>query len=135
MFDEAWAQMNENYYDEKFHGLDWKKTKEYYRQFVPYLNTRSDLRVMLNDMLGELNSSHQGFGTFGDDETIDLTNRTMETGIIFESGDPYKVKYIVKRSAADKKGVDIKAGDVLVKVNDETVEKIWTAIIISANHP
>ena len=32
----------------------------------------------------------------------------METGIIFEDNDPYKVKYIVKRSAADKKGVDIK---------------------------
>jgi len=28
MFDEAWAQMEEGYYDEKFHGLDWKKTKQ-----------------------------------------------------------------------------------------------------------
>jgi tricorn protease len=123
MFDEAWAQMEEGYYDEKFHGLDWKKTKEYYRQFVPYLNTRADLRVMLNDMLGELNSSHQGFGTFGDDENITLQNQTMETGIIFEDGDPYKVKYVVKRSAADKKAIDVKPGDVLIKVNDEEVDK------------
>ncbi|HET6995209.1 MAG TPA: hypothetical protein VFI06_09530, partial [Chitinophagaceae bacterium] len=38
MFDEAWAQMEEGYYDEKFHGLDWKKTKEYYHQFVSSLN-------------------------------------------------------------------------------------------------
>ena len=37
MFDEAWAQMEENYYDEKFHGLDWNKTKEYYKQFLPYI--------------------------------------------------------------------------------------------------
>ena len=102
MFDEAWAQIEENYYDEKFHGLDWKKTKEYYHQFLPYLNTRADLRVMLNDMLGELNSSHQGFGTSGDDETIALTNRTMETGILFEDRNPYKVKYVIRRSAAEK---------------------------------
>ncbi|MEI9811130.1 MAG: S41 family peptidase [Bacteroidota bacterium] len=122
MFEEAWAQMEENYYDEKFHGLNWKKTKEYYQQFIPYLNTRADLRMLLNDMLGELNSSHQGFGTFGNDETIALTNRTMETGVIFENDDPFKVKYIVKRSAADKKGIDIKPGDVLVKVNDEGVD-------------
>lgn len=121
MFQEAWAQMEENYYDEKFHGLDWKKTKTYYQQFIPYLNNRADMRIMLNDMLGELNSSHQGFGTFGDDETISLQNRTMETGIIFEDNDPYKVKYIVKRSAADRKGIDIKPGDVLTKVNNETV--------------
>ena len=74
-------------------------------------------------MLGELNSSHQGFNTFGDDETIALTNSTMETGIIFENNDPFKVKYVLSRSAADKKGVDIKAGDMLVKVNDESVDK------------
>jgi len=85
MFYEAWAQMEEGYYDDKFHGLDWNKTRDYYKQFVPYLNNRADLRIMLNDMLGELNSSHQGFGTFGTDETIALQNQTMETGIIFEN--------------------------------------------------
>ena len=123
MFYETWAQVEENFYDENFHGLNWKKTKDYYRQFLPNLNNRADMRVMLNDMLGELNSSHQGFGTTGDDETIVLQNQTMETGIMFEDGDAYKVKYIVKRSAADKKAVDIKPGDILVKVNDEDVDK------------
>ncbi|MEO7307658.1 MAG: S41 family peptidase [Ferruginibacter sp.] len=123
MFYETWAQMEENYYDEKFHGLNWNKTKDYYKQFLPYLNNRADMRVMLNDMLGELNSSHQGFGTNGDDETIALQNQTMETGIMFEDNNPYQVKYIVRRSAADKKAVDIKAGDILVKVNDEDVDK------------
>jgi tricorn protease len=123
MFYEAWAQMEEGYYDDKFHGLDWKKTRDYYKQFLPYLNNRADLRTMLNDMLGELNSSHQGFGTFGTDETIALQNQTMETGIIFENDDPYKVKYIARRSVADRKSIDIKPGDVLVKVNDEKVDK------------
>ena len=46
----------------------------------------------------------------------------METGIIFENDEPYKVKYIAKRSAADRKSIDIRPGDVLVKVNDETVD-------------
>lgn len=121
MFEEAWAQMEEGFYDQDFHGINWKKTKEYYQQFIPYLNNRADMRLLLNDMLGELNSSHQGFGTSGDDETIALQNRTMETGIIFEDNNPYKVKYLVKRSAADRKGIDIKPGDILVKVNEETV--------------
>ncbi|MBS1654599.1 MAG: PD40 domain-containing protein [Bacteroidetes bacterium] len=123
MFFEAWAQMEENYYDENFHGLDWTKTKNYYRQFLPYLNNRADLRIMLNDMLGELNSSHQGFGTFGSDESIQLSNRTMEPGIIFENTDPYKVKYVVARSSADKEGVDVQPGDILVKVNNIKVDK------------
>jgi Tol biopolymer transport system component/C-terminal processing protease CtpA/Prc len=122
MFFEAWAQMEEGYYDDKFHGLDWKKTRDYYKQFLPHLNNRADLRTLLNDMLGELNSSHQGFGTFGADETIPLQNQTMETGVIFENTEPYKVKYTARRSVADRKSVDIKPGDILVKVNDEPVD-------------
>ena len=123
MFYETWAQVEENYYDEHFHGLNWNKTKAYYKQFLPYLNNRADMRVMLNDMLGELNSSHQGFGTNGDDETIALQNQTMETGIVFEDNDAYRVKSIIKRSAAGKKGIDILPGDVLVKVNDADIDK------------
>ena len=123
MFYETWAGMEEGYYDDKFHGNDWVKTRDYYKQFLPHLNNRADLRTMLNDMLGELNSSHQGFGTFGDDENVTLQSATMETGIIFENDDPYKVKYIARRSVADRRAIDIKPGDVLVKVNDEQVDK------------
>ena len=123
MFYEAWAHMEEGFYDENFHGVNWNKTKDYYKQFLPYLNSRADLRTLLNDMLGELNSSHQGFNSFGDEETIALQNQTMETGILFENDDPYRVKRIIRRSVADRKSVDIKPGDVLVKVNDEEVDK------------
>ncbi len=123
IFEEAWAQMEENYYDSNFHGVDWKKIKERYQPFIAHLNNRADLRILLNDMLGELNSSHQGFSTFGSDEGIALQNRTMETGIIFENDDPYKVKYVVKRSNADRADIDVKPGDILTKVDNETVDK------------
>jgi tricorn protease len=122
IFEEAWAQVEENYYDEKFHGLDWQATKKKYETFIPQLNNRSDLRTLLSDMLGELNSSHQGFTSNGDEENLNLSNRTMETGIIFDNNDPYKVKTVVKRSNADRKAIDVRPGDVLTKVNDETVE-------------
>lgn len=81
------------------------------------------MRILLNDMLGELNSSHMGFNTGGDDEKVELANRTMETGIVFENNDPYKVKYIIKRSAADHSDIDIQPGDILQKVNDVNVDR------------
>lgn len=122
MFDEAWAGMEESYYDEAFHGTDWSKMRERYRRYVTFLNNRADLRILLNDMLGELNSSHQGFNTSGEDENLPLQNLTMETGILFEDEDPYRIKRVVRRSAADRKAVDIRPGDVLVRVNDEPVD-------------
>jgi tricorn protease len=121
MFEEAWAQMEENFYDETFRGLDWNKIKTRYGAFLPYANSRQDIRVLLNDMLGELNSSHTGFGTFGDDETVALSNRTVEPGIVFDNKNPFTVKRIVARGPADKKGINIQPGDVLVKVNGNEV--------------
>jgi Tol biopolymer transport system component/C-terminal processing protease CtpA/Prc len=123
IFEEAWAQVEQNYYDEHFHGVDWAAIKKKYHAFIPHLNNRSDLRILLNDMLGELNSSHQGFSSNGQEESIDLSNRTMETGIQFDNSDPYKVSYVIKNSNADKKSIDVQPGDILTKVNDETVDK------------
>lgn len=122
VFQETWAHVNENFYDEKFHGIDWLAMRKKYETFVPFVNNRGDLRTLLADLLGELNSSHQGFNSFGDEENVQLSNRTMETGIVFENNDPYKVKYVVAGSNADRSSIDVRPGDILQKVNDETVD-------------
>ncbi len=122
IFEEAWAQVEQNFYDEKFHGIDWIKTKATYQAYLPFVNNRADLRILLNDMLGELNSSHQGFSSNGTEEAIRLTSSTMETGIVFENEKPFTVKYVLSKSNADKKSINIQAGDILLKVNDELVD-------------
>ncbi|HVS92323.1 MAG TPA: S41 family peptidase [Mucilaginibacter sp.] len=123
MFDEAWAGLEENYYDGNFHGTDWKKMHDQYAVYLPYLNNRADLRLLLNDMLGELNSSHQGFYSNGQEENKTLHYRTMETGIVFDNDDPYKVQTLLKTSAAYKVGVDIQPGDRLKAVNGVAVDE------------
>jgi tricorn protease len=122
LFDEAWAKLDENYYDSTFHGLDWEKTRLYYRQFLPYVNNRADLRTLLGDMLGELNSSHQGFYTGGPDEAVPLRSATMETGILWDNHSPYTVQSILRSSAADHTGNRLRAGDVLVAVGGQPVD-------------
>jgi tricorn protease len=123
MFDESWAGLDENYYDGNFHGADWAKIHDEYKAFVPYINNRADLRLLLNDMLGELNSSHQGFNSAGAEEATRLRYRTMETGIVFDNADPYKVASVMKLSNADKKGIDIQHGDRLKAVNGIAVNE------------
>lgn len=123
IFHETWAQVHENFYDEHFHGIDWEATKERYAKMLPFVNNRGDLRTLINDMLGELNSSHQGFNSTGDDEAATLKETTMETGILFDENNQYKVKYVVKNSPADKVNINIKAGDLLTHVNGVQVDK------------
>ncbi len=121
MFEETWANMEEDYYSENLHGADWPNYKAYYKQFLPFLNNRNDLRVLMADMLGELNSSHQGFNSYGEEESGRINYTTLETGLLFDESAPFKVKRLVARSAVDNSRIDIKPGDVLLKVNGETV--------------
>ncbi|MDH5036359.1 S41 family peptidase [Chryseobacterium cucumeris] len=122
MYAEAWTGVEENFYDEKFHGIDWKAKKEQYAKYLPYINNRNDLRILLNDLLGELNSSHTGFSSTGKEETVFLNYFTNETGIIFKKDQPYTVESIVRKSPAYRSGVDIKPGDQLTSVNGKKID-------------
>ncbi|WP_312355484.1 S41 family peptidase [Empedobacter sp.] len=123
MYEEAWAGVEENFYDENFHGIDWKAKKEQYATFLPYINNRNDLRILLNDMLGELNSSHLGFSSFGKEESRRLNYFTNETGIIFKKDQPFTVEKILRKSPAFLKNVDVQEGDILVSVNGQKIDQ------------
>jgi len=123
MFYETWVGLDENFYDEKFHGVDWDKMRTRYAAYLPYVNNRSDLRILLNDMLGELNSSHMGFNSFGAEEKKNLTYITNETGIIFDNENPLKVERIAAKSNASRTGTNILAGDILTEVNGIKVDE------------
>ncbi len=122
MFHETWANVQENFYNETFHGLDWKKTKLHYGQFLEHVSNRAALRVLIADMLGDLNSSHTGFSSFGDEESIFYKTRTLGTGIVWEDDKPYTVNRIISYSPADKKGVDLVKGDILVSIDGQEID-------------
>lgn len=123
MYYETWAGVEENFYDETFHGINWQQTKEHFAQYLPNINNRNSLRILLNDMLGELGSSHLGFNTMGDEEKTKLSYNTQETGIVFKADNPYEVDRILRKSPAFTKGIDIKEGDILTKVNGKEIDK------------
>ncbi|REC71836.1 peptidase S41 [Chryseobacterium elymi] len=124
MYNEAWTGVEENFYDENFHGINWKAKKDQYAKYLPYVNNRNDLRILLNDLLGELNSSHTGFSSSGKEETRYLNYFTNETGIIFKTDQPYIVESIVRKSPAFRSGVDVKPGDQLIAVNGKKADPL-----------
>ncbi|MBO6573414.1 MAG: PD40 domain-containing protein [Balneola sp.] len=122
MFDELWANIEENFYNETFHGIDWKKIKDRYKKYLPYVDSRADLRRMNNDMLGELNSSHMGFNTFGDEENQFYSTVSMATGIIWDKDNPYQVSEIIETGPVHISGNKINTGDELIAVNGKPVD-------------
>lgn len=123
MFYEVWGMLEQNYYDVNFHGTDWYAVRDYYASLLPYVRTRANLRTLIADLLGELNSSHLGFTSNGNEEKQETLIRTYATGIVFDNAAPYKVAGILPFSPADKYEIDIRKGDELVAVNGKRVDK------------
>lgn len=117
MFYEAWAVLDENYYEENFNKVNWNEVKNRYAKFLPYVESRDDIRTLLNNMMGELNTSHYGFTTFGAEETTYYRTTTASTGIRFNREHPYIVEDIIPNGPADLTGKTLKKGDELVSVN------------------
>ncbi|MBR5056413.1 MAG: PDZ domain-containing protein, partial [Bacteroidales bacterium] len=122
MFFEVWAVLEQNFYDVKLHGADWKAVRDHYSSLLPYVRSRDQLRTLVTDMLGELNSSHLGFTTSGAEEKTETRTHSILTGITFDKTSPYKVAGIVPFSPADKVDVDIKKGDELVAVDGVRID-------------
>ncbi|MFV1883164.1 MAG: S41 family peptidase [Balneola sp.] len=123
MFEEFWANMEENFYNETFHGVDWEKIRDRYKTYLPFVTNRADLRRMNNDMLGELNSSHLGFNSNGPEENEFYSTTTLSPGLIFENDEPYKVASIIRRGPLDKAGKNVQPGDELVAVNGQNIDR------------
>jgi tricorn protease len=121
MFMEAWAGFEENFYDQDFHGEDWSALKEKYAHYLPYLTNRGQLRVLFNDMLGELNTSHFGFNSSGKEENEFYTSSFNAIGAIFSEENPFEIRSIISHGPLDITGKNIQKGDVLIAVNGEKV--------------
>lgn len=122
MYYEVWALIAANFYDPAFHGVDWQAKRDYYARFLPHVKSRRDFRAMVNDMLGELNSSHLGFSSSGPEERRETAMRTVLTGVVFDNDSPYTVSTILKGSPAYVTSRKILPGDVLTAVNGTKVD-------------
>jgi tricorn protease len=116
MFDQSWRALNENFYDSKFHGADWKKLRAKYRAIVPHCAMKEDLYTLVSLLIGELNASHLGIsGNLGQPE-----QQTAELGLMFDHRHPgpdLKIAEIIKEGPADQRGLNLRAGDRIVKID------------------
>lgn len=116
MFAQCWRALSDNFYDTKHHNTDWAAVRAKFLPLVAHTATREDLYALVSLMLGELNASHLGISgrlPNPDEWTADL-------GLIFDDkypGPGLKVLEVLKRGPADKRGLDVKPGDVVTAID------------------
>ncbi|MBY0522572.1 MAG: PDZ domain-containing protein [Gemmataceae bacterium] len=116
MFDQSWRALLEHFYDAKFHGADWPAIRTKYRPLLKHVATKEDLYALITVMMGELNASHlgiSGFASTPDEVTADL-------GLLYDEsyrGPGLKVAEILKRGPADRRGLNLKPGDIILSID------------------
>jgi tricorn protease len=116
MFDQAWRLLSDTFYDAKHHGANWTAVRDKYRGLVQHTAMKEDLYNLVSLMLGELNASHLGISgnlRFPEETTADL-------GLLFDEnykGPGLKIAEVLKRGPADRRGLNLKAGDIVLAID------------------
>ncbi|MBW4630818.1 MAG: S41 family peptidase [Iphinoe sp. HA4291-MV1] len=63
VFEQVWQTVNENFYDPKFNGVDWKAMRQKYEPQAARTKSIQEVAPLLNQMLSELRTSHTRFYT------------------------------------------------------------------------
>jgi len=120
IFEEGVRAITAGFYDPKFHGYNWKSIVKRYRPWVLAAETKQDYTFMFNNMLGQLDASHMGYRgsnpeTVSSDRVglLGLDVKNIRNGV--------RINYVLPNSVAAKSGVDLRAGDVILKVNGQQI--------------
>ena len=124
MFEEVWQMEKEYFYAENMHGADWPAMKVKYAKFLPYVNHRSDLAYLFNEMMGEMVVGHNYIYP-GDEPTAPSVGVGMLGADYEVENGFYKIKKIFNRldwnpsfkAPLAEPGLNIKEGDYIVSIN------------------
>jgi len=135
IFEHAWRQVQQKFYDPKMQGVDWKGYKNTYAKFLPYINNNYDFQELLSELLGELNASHTG-GRYS--PRPQSPDQTASLGLLYDetyTGKGLKISEVIAGGPADKANSKIKASQVLTKIDgvDITDDIDWASLLNRKN--
>lgn len=122
IFDHAWRQVKDKFYDPDIHGIDWEGYREAYSRFLPYIDNNYDFATMLSEMLGELNGSHTGARYYPSNSAP----ATATLGAWFDEnydGDGLLITEIIAQGPLTKADSQIKEGTIITKIDGQPITK------------
>jgi len=116
VFDQAWRELRDNFYDAKMHGVDWNAARTYYGARVEAARNGDEMRRIILMMIGSLNSSHSGINA-PRDESVTMTGHLglRYSRSDYENKGELKITEVVDQGPAAVAG--IKLGEELVAVD------------------
>lgn len=117
LFEHAWRQTKQKFYDPSLHGVDWQGMKENYERFLPSINNNHDFAELLSELLGELNASHTGSGYRLRKQNGDAT---AALGVLYDvdyDGVGLKIGAIIDRGPFDESDTKVEVGTIITHID------------------
>ncbi len=125
LFDYTWQLVRNEYYDPNFNDQYWLRWKKHYSGKI---KTSDDAKVAIDSMIASLNDPYSRFMTRDEflkqNETITSKYSGIGVNIVNESG---KTKIISVLENTPAQFADIKAGDIIVSIDDIKVSGLSLA--------
>jgi Tol biopolymer transport system component len=120
VFHQAWNILNDNFFDAKFNGVDWKATEARFEPYAEAARSTEDLRRIMRFMVGELNASHSGVNgpSFSPQANVGRLGVRFDRGA-YEEGGRLKVTEVMTLSPAALAGITV--GDYIQSVDGAAI--------------
>ncbi len=144
MYDEAWRNMRDFFYDPGMQGVDWKSVYTKYNQLVPYIAHRSDLAYLTGEMIGELNVGHAYSQNGEKPEPERIKTGLLGAEISRDKLGYFRIDEILKganwsndlASPLRAVGVNVNEGDYIISVDGtpaNTTDNLYKLLVNKAN--
>ncbi len=135
IFEHAWRQVREKFYDTTLHGIDWVGFKNTYARFLPHISNNYDFQELLSELLGELNASHTG-GRYS--PRMDNPDATATLGLLYDEskgGNGLLITEVLAGGPLDRSSSKVKAGAVLEKIDGQAItdSSDWSSLLNRKN--
>lgn len=121
IYDHAWQQVADKFYDPTIHEIDWKGYHEAYNKFLPYINNNYDFAELLSEILGELNASHTGARY----RAWSNTPATASLGIFIDEnyqGDGLRISEIIPQGPLSKAALKMEPGMLIEEIDGTPIK-------------
>jgi tricorn protease len=121
-FREAWSYLNDNFFDGKFNGVNWRNVESEYAPLIEGSRTPDEMRALLELMVGELNASHLGVSAppGGPQPEVGKLGLSFDTAE-YESNGRLRITEVVPLGPAALAG-NVKIGDYLLSVDGMAID-------------
>ncbi|HRJ95643.1 MAG TPA: S41 family peptidase, partial [Fimbriimonadaceae bacterium] len=131
-FNQFWRAYATSFYDPNMHGRDWVKTKARYEPLLSSIGHRNEMAIVLNQMVGELESSHSEVGP-GSGNPSSATS--AHPGFSFDygyAGPGVRIKEVPRRAPGSYPKTRLTAGEYVMAINGKPVsldEGLWKDVL------